>query len=91
MKQWRINKEGVTLVEKAGVREEGQVKVKISKVAVSSADLSHLATCDKDSAIVPGHSAVAYVSEADEDSGLSSARAWLSARTSLKKNTVLTW
>ncbi len=70
MKQWRINNEGVTLVEKAGVREEGQVKVKISKVAVSSADLSHLATCDKDSAIVPGHSAVAYVSEADEDSGL---------------------
>ena len=48
MKQWHINKDGVTLVEKAGVREEGQVKVKISKVAVSSADLSHLATCDKD-------------------------------------------
>jgi len=70
MKQWHIDKNGVALVEKTVAREEGQVKVKISKVAVSSADLCNLSACDKDTAVVPGHSAVAYVSEADEDSGL---------------------
>lgn len=70
MKQWRINKEGTALNEVASVREEGQVKVKISKIAISSHDLSALANTDEESAIVPGHSAVAYVSEADEDSGL---------------------
>lgn len=70
MKQWHINNEGTSLLDVASVREEGQVKVKIAKVAISSQDLSSLAHTDKDSAIVPGHSAVAYVSEADEDSGL---------------------
>ncbi len=70
MKQWHINNEGAVLGEVSSVREEGQVKVKIAKVAISSQDLSTLANTDKESAIVPGHSAVAYVSEAEEDSGL---------------------
>lgn len=70
MKQWHINKdEGVLLVESGTQRAEGEVKVKLSQLAVSSQDLSHLAGEDKDSAFVPGHSAVALVSEADEDSG----------------------
>ena len=71
MKQWFINKdEGAVLVESTSVREEGQVKLKLSKVAVSSQDMSNFATRSKDNAITPGHSAVAYVSEADEESGL---------------------
>ena len=71
MKQWRINKDdGAILVESASVREEGQVKLKLSKVAVSSQDMSNFATLSKSDAITPGHSAVAYVSESDDESGL---------------------
>lgn len=71
MKQWHINKdEGVVLVENVNAREEGQVKLKLSKVAVSSQDMSGVASLPKNVAVTPGHSAVAYVSESDEDSGL---------------------
>ncbi len=71
MKQWRINKDdGTILVENVSVRNEGQVKLKLSKVAVSSHDMSNFATLPKTNAVTPGHSAVAFVSEADEDSGL---------------------
>ena len=71
MKQWRINKDdGAILVENVSVRNEGQVKLKLSKVAVSSHDMSNFATLPKTNAVTPGHSAVAFVSEADEDSGL---------------------
>lgn len=71
MKEWHINKEdGVVLLENACPKEDGQVKVKIAKIAVSSADLSSLATADKEIAVVPGHSAIAHVSESDDESGL---------------------
>lgn len=71
MKQWHINKdEGVALVENVNAREEGQVKLKLSKVAVSSQDMSNFASLPQNVAVTPGHSAVAYVSESDEDSGL---------------------
>ena len=71
MKQWHINKdEGVALVENVNAREEGQVKLKLSKVAVSSQDMSNFASLPQNDAVTPGHSAVAYVSESDEDSGL---------------------
>lgn len=71
MKQWHINKdEGVVLVDSVQQRAEGEVKVKLARLAVSSQDMSHCAGEGKDSVIVPGHSAVALVSEADEDSGL---------------------
>ncbi len=70
MKQWHINKdEGVVLVDSVQQRQEGEVKVKLSRIAISSQDLSHLANEDKSGAVVPGHSAVAFVSEADEESG----------------------
>ena len=71
MKEWIINKEnGVKLVEDVSQRADGQVKVKIAKVAISSQDMCNLSAMAKDDAVVPGHSAVALVSEADEDSGL---------------------
>lgn len=71
MKEWIINKEdGVKLVEDVSQRADGQVKVKIAKVAISSHDVCNLFAMAKDDAVVPGHSAVALVSEADEDSGL---------------------
>ncbi|MGN0744435.1 MAG: zinc-binding dehydrogenase [Christensenellales bacterium] len=71
MKKWIINKEdGVAIFEDVSQRREGQVKVKMSKVAVSSQDVCHLSTLLRENAVVPGHSAVAHVSEADEDSGL---------------------
>ncbi len=62
--------DGATLFESVSVREDGQVKLKLSKVAVSSQDMANSASLAKDKAVTPGHSAVAYVSEADEDSGL---------------------
>ena len=56
MKQWRINKDdGAILVENVSVRNEGQVKLKLSKVAVSSHDMSNLATLHKTNAVTPGH------------------------------------
>ena len=71
MKEWIINKDdGATLVEDVSQRADGQVKVKIAKVAISSQDVCNLSAMAKDDAVVPGHSAVALVSEADDDSGL---------------------
>ena len=68
MKKWRIeNENDIKLVETVVTRGEDEVKVKMSKVAVSSDDIVYFAT-DSDH-IVPGHSGVAYVSEADESLG----------------------
>lgn len=70
MKAWNIeNLDDIKLVESTLLRKNGEVKLKVSKVAVSSTDISFFAS--KESTIkVPGHSAIAYVSESDEDSGL---------------------
>ncbi len=71
MKQWRINKDdGVTLVESVCPKQDGQVKLKLSKVAVSSQDMATFASLPKGESVIAGHSAVAFVSEADDDSGL---------------------
>lgn len=68
MKKWRIeNENDIKLVETVVTRGEDEVKVKMSKVAVSSDDIVYFAT-DSDH-IVPGHSGVAHVSEADESLG----------------------
>ena len=70
MKAWHIqNLKDVKLEESVIQRQKDEVKVKLSKVAVSSTDLSFFAD-EKHTFFVPGHSAVAHVSEADEDSGL---------------------
>lgn len=70
MKAWRIeNLKDVKLEESVLQRKEGEVKVKLARVALSSTDFAFFAD-EKHSFYVPGHSAVAHVSEADEDSGL---------------------
>jgi len=51
-------------------RKEGEVKIKLSKVALSRTDLNlYLGTSEDCYPIVPAHSAIGYVSEADEASG----------------------
>lgn len=70
MKSWNIiNLNEIKLVEDVLPRKEGEVKLKVSKVALSSTDVSYFAG-KQEGVNVPGHSAIAYVSEADEQLGL---------------------
>lgn len=70
MKRWHIkNQNDIELYEATIPRKEGEVKLKVSKVAISATDLCVLAKEDEH-IIVPGHSAIGYVSESDESSGL---------------------
>ena len=65
MKAWHIGKlSGVSLVERAVTRKEGEIKLKLSRMLVSSSALNYCVL--EGDGIVPSHSAVAYVSEADE-------------------------
>ena len=70
MRAWHIeNLKDIKLVESAVTRKPGEVKVKLSKVALSATDLLFFLD-EHRSFSVPGHSAVAYVSESDKESGL---------------------
>ncbi len=70
MKAWHIeNLQEINLVESVRQREEGEVKLKVAKVAMSATDISPYAHNDAVTKVI-GHSAIAHVSEADEDSGL---------------------
>ncbi|MEG2451140.1 MAG: hypothetical protein RSB09_05325, partial [Clostridia bacterium] len=69
MKTWYVESlNNITLHEAPLVRRENEVKLKISKVVLSSTDISYFAS-EQGSLKVPGHSAIAHVSEADEESG----------------------
>jgi len=60
----------IKTVEVREDREVGEVKIKLSKVALSRSDLSIYMGVERDIyPIVPSHSAIGYVSEADEGSG----------------------
>ena len=68
MRKWCIENENeIKLVENLVDRGDDEIKVKMSKVALSADDIVHFMTDDEH--IVPGHSGVAYVSEADESLG----------------------
>ena len=68
MRKWCIENENeIKLVENLVARGDDEIKVKMSKVALSADDIVHFMTDDEH--IVPGHSGVAYVSEADESLG----------------------
>ncbi len=70
MKEWHIrNLNDIALEDRPSVRQPGEVKLKLSKISLSSKELVHLTSSDGAGYEVPGHSAVAYVSEAEEDSG----------------------
>ncbi len=71
MREWHVkNSDNILLEERVATREAGEVKLKMSKISLSSRELVYLASEGSKAHEVPGHSAVAYVSEADEDSGL---------------------
>jgi L-gulonate 5-dehydrogenase len=68
MRKWCIENENeIRLVENVVTRGDDEIKVKMSKVALSADDIVHFMTDGEH--IVPGHSGVAYVSEADESLG----------------------
>ena len=68
MRKWCIeNGNEIKLVENLVNRGADEVKVKMSKVALSADDIVHFVADEEH--IVPGHSGVAYVSEADESLG----------------------
>ena len=71
MRAWHIiSANEIELVEQTRARNAGEVKLKLSKVALSSQELAFLATGEQGAHSVPGHSAIGFVSEADDDSGL---------------------
>lgn len=66
MKTWHIeNLDNIRLAEDTLQRKENEVKLKMSKVALSSSDILYFLG-DTDGITVPGHSGVGYVSEEDE-------------------------
>ena len=68
MRKWCIENENeIKLIENLVDRGQDEVKVKMSKVALSADDIVHFVTDSEH--IVPGHSGGAYVSEADESLG----------------------
>ena len=68
MRKWCIeNETEIKLVENLVTRGDDEIKVKMSKVALSADDIVHFLQDEEH--IVPGHSGVAYVSEADESLG----------------------
>ena len=75
MKAWHIeNLNRIKLVESVLPKREGEIKLKMSKVAISSTDFAYFAAGEEDehgkSVVVPGHSAIAYVSSEDSAAGL---------------------
>lgn len=71
MKAWQIvAKEEVKLIERNLVMDAGDVKVKITKAAISSTDLAILMGKSGNLPIIPVRCAVGQVSEFDELSGL---------------------
>lgn len=68
MKAWHVEKSnGVNLVEETVPRKDDEVKLKLSRVAVTAHDLVHFATEGDGRPVIPAHSAVAYVSEELDD------------------------
>lgn len=72
MKAWHIDKyNGARLMDdEQVVRQSGEVKLKLSRVAVPASDLGYFANDGDGTLSVAGHSAVAFVSEADDMSYL---------------------
>ncbi len=70
MKAWHVRSlSEVTLEDCPSQRGQGEVKLKLSRVSLSSRELVYLTSGADVGHDIPGHSAIAYVSEADEDSG----------------------
>lgn len=71
MKAWRIgNFNDIKLEEGTLTPGENEVKVRTSKVALSSNDISSFPSRDNDAVTIPAHSAIAYICEDDDELGL---------------------
>lgn len=70
MKAWHIESSNeIKLEEGTLTPRDGEVKIKVSKVALSSTDMSSFARRENDSVTIPAHSAIAYVCADDEELG----------------------
>ncbi len=71
MKAWKIEGPSeLELIETKSKRAAGQIRVKLSTCALSATDLAYYRGTNHRSGIVPSHSAVGFVSEADDESEL---------------------
>lgn len=72
MKAWHIDNSNKQLVlkEETLTRGEGEIQVRISKVAMSAMDMTCFASRDNDKVTVPAHSAIAHITEDNEELGL---------------------
>ncbi|MCM1306110.1 MAG: zinc-binding dehydrogenase [Bacteroides sp.] len=72
MKAWHIDDANNKLVLKEGALnpQEGEVQVKISKVAMTSAGINCFKGRDDENVTVPAHSAIAYMTADNEELGL---------------------
>ena len=72
MKAWHIDNSNKQLVLKEGTlpHREGEIQVRISKVALSAIDMTCFAERDDENVTVPAHSAIAYMTEDNEELGL---------------------
>lgn len=71
MKAWKIEGPSeLELIETKSKRAVGQIRVKLSTCALSATDLAYYRGTNHRSGIVPSHSAVGFVSEADDESEL---------------------
>ena len=69
MKAWKIEGPSeLELIETKSKRAVGQIRVKLSTCALSATDLAYYRGTNHRSGIVPSHSAVGFVSEADDES-----------------------
>ncbi|MDE6302916.1 MAG: zinc-binding dehydrogenase [Clostridia bacterium] len=70
MRAWHIgNFNDLKLEEGTISPAEGEVKVKISKVALSATDVACFAQKEMDKVTVPAHSAIAFITSDDEEHG----------------------
>lgn len=71
MKAWHIDKSNtLKLAESSLIEKEGEIKVKLSKVAMSSIDMTSFSNRDNESVTIPAHSAIAYMGSDCEELGL---------------------
>ena len=71
MKAWHVQDvENIELKESTLERKPGEVKLKIARFAMSAGDVAFFSGDHKGDVTVPAHSAVGFVSEADEEFGM---------------------
>lgn len=71
MKAWHIDGNNKLVLEESSlIEKEGEIKVKLSKVAMSSMDMTCFCNRDNESVTIPAHSAIAYMGSDCDELGL---------------------